>query len=101
MTSTLTQWAKYYVDINIYQPFIFQPLKTMKFFFQFVNYKLHWVPFTVRKKMQKKLLAYKWVLVATELISIAVNDFDFDAKKSAHCRRMYVVTELIVSRTSV
>ena len=39
--------------------------------------------------MQKKLL------VVTELFDIVVNDFD--AKKSARCSRMFVVTYIIVS----
>ena len=37
-----------------------------------------------QEKDGKETACYKWVLVATELINIAVNDFDFDAKKSAH-----------------
>ena len=40
---------------------------------------------------------YKWVLIVTELLNIAVNDFD--AKKSAHCSQVLVVTELVVSGT--
>ena len=94
---TLTQWAKYSVDFNIYQPFIFQPLKTMKFFFPVCQLKTTLGSVYNQEKDGKETACYKWVLVATELINIAVNDFD--AKKSAHYRRMHVVTELIVSRT--
>ena len=37
------------------------------------------------------------LLVGTELFNIAINDFD--AKKSTRCRRVLVVTELVVSGT--
>ena len=48
--------------------------------------------------MQKKLLViYKWVIIVTELFNVAVNYFD--AKKSASCSRVLVVTELVVSGT--
>ena len=49
------------------------------------------------KRCKKTLLITSGVLVATELLNIAVNNFD--AKKSARCSRMVVVTELVVSGT--
>ena len=49
------------------------------------------------KKDAKETARYKWVLAVTELFNIAVNDFD--AKKSAHCSQVLVVTELVVSGT--
>ena len=45
----------------------------------------------------KKTARCRRVLVVTELFNIAVNDFD--AKKFAPCRRVLVVTELVVSGT--
>ena len=47
--------------------------------------------------MQKKLLVKKGVFIVTELFNIAVNNFD--AKKSARCSRVLVVTELVISGT--
>ena len=43
----------------------------------------------------KETARYKWVLVVTELFTIAVNDFD--ANKSIHYSGMLFVTELVVS----
>ena len=45
----------------------------------------------------KEIPHYKWVLIVTELLNTAVNNFD--AKKSAHCSQVLVVTELVVSGT--
>ena len=45
----------------------------------------------------KKTACCRGVLVVTELFNIAVNYFD--AKKSTRCRRVLVVTELVVSGT--
>ena len=50
-----------------------------------------------RVKRCKETVRYKWVLVVTEPINIAVNYFDI--KKSARCSRVLVVTELVVSST--
>ena len=44
--------------------------------------------------MQKETVCYKWLLVVTELLNIAVNDFD--AKKSVRYSRV-LVTEVVVS----
>ena len=45
----------------------------------------------------KKTARCRRVLIVTELFNIAVNEFD--AKKSTRCRRVLVVTELVVSET--
>ena len=45
----------------------------------------------------KKTARCKRVLVVSKLLNIAVNDFD--AKKSTRCRWVLVVTELVVSGT--
>ena len=47
--------------------------------------------------MQEKTAHCKWVLFVTELPNIALNNFD--AKKSARCSRVLIVTELVVSGT--
>ena len=44
--------------------------------------------------MQRVLLV---VLVVNELINIAFNVFD--AKESSHCKRVFILTELVVSGT--
>ena len=50
-----------------------------------------------RVKDAKETACYKWVLVVTELLNIAVNDFD--AKKSARYSWVRVVTGLVVGGT--
>ena len=47
--------------------------------------------------MHRKLFDVRRVLVVTELFNVAV--IEFDAKESAHSRRMLVVTELVISGT--
>ena len=47
--------------------------------------------------MQKVTAGFKWVLIVTKLFIIVVNDSD--AKKSACCSRVLVVTELVGSGT--
>ena len=58
------------------------------------SFTVHWFPLTMSKWMQKKLLVLVDVLV-TELFNITGSYFN--AKKPAHCSRVLVVTELVVS----
>ena len=51
------------------------------------------------KKDAKETARYKWVLIVTELFNTAVNGFD--AKKSARCSRLLVVTEFVVNWTQL
>ena len=54
---------------------------------------IHWVPVTMTKKVQKKLLISNWVLVVTKLFNIAVNDIH--AEKSVCYSQVLIVTTLV------
>ena len=49
-----------------------------------------------RVKDAKETACYKWVVIVTKLFNTAASYFD--AKKSTHCSRVLVVSELFVSR---
>ena len=56
---------------------------------------IYWVPLTTSKNA-KDTARCKWVLIVNKHFNIAFNDLD--AKTSAHCNRVPMVTELSVSR---
>ena len=55
------------------------------------------VPAYSEWKDAKETVHYKWVLVVTNFLNIAVNYFD--AKKSVRCSRVLILTEFVVSGT--
>ena len=54
-------------------------------------------PTTSKKGDTKETAGYKWVSVVTQLLNIAVDEFD--AKKYALCSQVLVVTKLVISGT--
>ena len=57
----------------------------------------HCILITTYKKDAKEIGHYGWVLSVTESFKIADNDFS--AKKSSHCNRVLVLTELVIDST--
>ena len=99
MTSTLWLSGRNIPSISAFTNHLFfNHSKRWSFFFQWDKLKTILGSVYNEEKDAKEIACCKRVLVPTVLINIAVNDFD--AKKSAHYKRMYAVTKLIVSRTS-